>query len=146
MTSLPTQACTAPGMLRGGWSRHRQRHMKPCQSGYDQRKSSTGNSSYCIRSSCRRPNQLFMPHINILDYVIWPAFREFAVQIPQMHEHMAYMMDISTNISCEWRFGHEEALCRNANTGMLDLCEMAKVSGCHWAQTQTTATESTTSC
>ncbi|KAH4855471.1 hypothetical protein HBH75_086550 [Parastagonospora nodorum] len=72
------------------------------------------------------PNQLFMPHINILDYVIWPAFREFAVQIPQMHEHMEYMMDMCINISCDWRFGHEEALCRNETTGMLDLCDMAK--------------------
>jgi hypothetical protein len=61
-----------------------------------------------------------MPHINVLDYVIWPAFREFAVQIPEMQEYMKYMLDMSINIRCDWYFAKEEALCRNEETGMLD--------------------------
>lgn len=83
-----------------------------------------------------------MPHVNVLDYIIWPAFREFAVQIPEMQEYMDYMLDLHTNIRCDWYFANEEALCRNEETGMLDLCDLAKVSDriclLSWAQTTIT--------
>lgn len=74
------------------------------------------------------PNQLFMPHIKILDFVIWPAFRELAVQIPAMQERMEWLMDMSNTVRCDWSFSTKEALSRNEETGHVDLCPMAK--GC----------------
>lgn len=74
------------------------------------------------------PNQLFMPHTSILDYVIWPAFREYVVEIPEMHEHMEYMLDMANTIRCDWFLASEEALVKVDETGMLDLCELAKAS------------------
>lgn len=69
-----------------------------------------------------------MPHTSILDYVIWPAFREYVVEIPEMHEHMEYMLDMANTIRCDWFLASEEALVKVDETGMLDLCELAKVS------------------
>jgi hypothetical protein len=83
---------------------------------------------YHAHYSCPSPNQLFMPHITSLDFVPWPALREFAVQIPEMQEHMEYFVDMCINIRCDWFFASEEAFYRNAETGLLDLCELAKVS------------------
>lgn len=74
-----------------------------------------------------RPNQLFMPHINILDFIAWPAFREFAVQIPSMQQRMRWLMDMSLTVRCDWRSNGEEAIIRNRNTGLWDLCPSAKV-------------------
>jgi hypothetical protein len=75
-----------------------------------------------------RPNQLFMPHISVLDFVPWPAFREYAVQILEMQERMGWLLDMSSNIRCDWYFELEECFRRDDETGMLDLCDLAKVS------------------
>jgi hypothetical protein len=72
-----------------------------------------------------------MPHISSLDFVLWPALREFAVQIPEMQEHMEYLVDICINVRCDWFFASEEAFYQCPETGMLDLCELAKVSVLH---------------
>jgi hypothetical protein len=47
----------------------------------------------CMYIDCRHnsPNQLLMPHIDTLDFIPWPAFREFAVQIPAMQERMEWV-------------------------------------------------------
>lgn len=74
-----------------------------------------------------RPNQLFMPHIKVVDFIIWPAFRELVVQIPAMQQRMEWFLDYSTTIRCDWSFPVEEALCRHEDTGLLDLCDLAKV-------------------
>ncbi|KAF1912013.1 hypothetical protein BDU57DRAFT_542619 [Ampelomyces quisqualis] len=74
------------------------------------------------------PNQLFMPHIQMLDTIIWPAFREYAVQIPEMQERMEWLMDMSNTIRCDWYHSNDEALERNKETGLLDLCDLAKTS------------------
>lgn len=68
-----------------------------------------------------------MPHITIVDFVTWPAFRELAVQIPAMQERMEWLMDMSVNIQCDWSFPTNEALVRDEETGLLDLCPIAKV-------------------
>ncbi|KAK4177134.1 hypothetical protein QBC36DRAFT_345707 [Triangularia setosa] len=52
------------------------------------------------------PNQLLMPHLMILDYVVWPALREYVVSIPP----------------CTI----EEVLCRDEITGATDLTPIAK--------------------
>jgi len=72
------------------------------------------------------PNQLFMPHINFVDFVAWPAFRELVVQIPTMQERMEWLMDMSQTLHCDWSFPTEEALSRDEETGLLDLCSVAK--------------------
>lgn len=68
-----------------------------------------------------------MPHINMLDFVIWPAFREFGVEIPELQERMEWMMDMSNNIRCDWYFEKDEAFKKDEDTGLLDLCDLAKV-------------------
>jgi hypothetical protein len=77
------------------------------------------------------PNQLFMPHISILDFIVWPAFREFAVEIPEMQEQMEWLMDMSITLRCDWSFTTDEALRRDEETGLLDLCDSAKVRAMH---------------
>jgi hypothetical protein len=72
------------------------------------------------------PNQLFMPHISIVDFVVWPAFRELAVQIPAMQERMEWLMDMSINVKCNWSYTTWEALCQNQKTDQADLCDVAK--------------------
>ncbi|KAH8711893.1 hypothetical protein GQ44DRAFT_730955 [Phaeosphaeriaceae sp. PMI808] len=74
------------------------------------------------------PNQLFMDHIMMLDFVHWPAFREFAVQIPEMQERMEWLIDMSINLRCDWYFESDEAFKRSDETGLLDLCDLAKAS------------------
>jgi hypothetical protein len=70
-----------------------------------------------------------MPHIHMLDFVLWPAFREHAVEILEMQEHMEYLLDMCKTLRCDWYFAQAEAFQRNEETGMLDLCDLAKV-GC----------------
>ncbi|KAL1801189.1 hypothetical protein ACET3X_001531 [Alternaria dauci] len=72
------------------------------------------------------PNQLFMPHITIVDFIVWPAFRELVVQIPAMQERMEWMMDMSLNLQCDWSFPIGEALCTSEETGHVDLCDAAR--------------------
>jgi hypothetical protein len=72
------------------------------------------------------PNQLFMPHISIVDFVVWPAFRELAVQVPAMQERMEWLMDMSIHVKCNWSYTTWEALCQNQKTEQADLCDVAK--------------------
>lgn len=75
-----------------------------------------------------------MPHIQMLDLIIWPAFREYAVQLPEMQERMEWLMDMSNTIHCDWYLSGDEAFRRDEQTGLLDLCDLAKVSGIRLAQ------------
>ncbi|KAF2998524.1 hypothetical protein E8E13_004587 [Curvularia kusanoi] len=72
------------------------------------------------------PNQLFMPHINMLDYIPWPAFRELAVQIPAMQERMEWLLDMSNTMSCDWPFSTQDPLQRDEETGLFDVCASGK--------------------
>ncbi|KAL6710145.1 hypothetical protein ACN47E_009936 [Coniothyrium glycines] len=72
------------------------------------------------------PNQLFMPHINILDFIAWPAFRELAVQIPSMQQRMQWLMEMCITVRCDWRSTGEEAVARHPETGLWDLCPSAQ--------------------
>ncbi|KAG5656822.1 hypothetical protein KAF25_010375 [Fusarium avenaceum] len=58
-------------------------------------------------------NQLFTPHISMADFVLWPAFRDLVVQLPQLQERMAWLADMSTFIRCEWPYELEHALHRD---------------------------------
>lgn len=63
----------------------------------------------------------------MLDFINWPAFREFAVQLPAMQERMEWMMDMSICIECDWSFPNNDAFQKDEETGMLDLCPVAMV-------------------
>jgi hypothetical protein len=68
-----------------------------------------------------------MPHINSVDFAVWPALREYVVQINSMQERMQWLMDMCNHLRCDWYFSDEEALCRDEETGQTDLCDLAKV-------------------
>lgn len=68
-----------------------------------------------------------MPHINMLDYIPWPAFRELAVQAPAMQNQMEWLIDMSNTLHCDWSFPAQEALRNVDESGSLDLCDLAKV-------------------
>jgi hypothetical protein len=68
-----------------------------------------------------------MPHINMVDYVPWPAFRELTVQIPAMQERMEWLLDMSNTLRCDWSFAAEEAFLNTNEANFLDLCDLAKV-------------------
>jgi hypothetical protein len=63
----------------------------------------------------------------MLDFVAWPACREFAVSVPAMGERMEWLMDMSISITCDWPFSQDDAFERDEETGMLHMCEVAKV-------------------
>jgi hypothetical protein len=71
----------------------------------------------------------------MLDFIAWPAFREFAVQVPRMQERMDWMMDMSLTIQCDWSFANDEAFRRDDETGLLDLCLVAKVCSLRYIKT-----------
>lgn len=104
--------------------------MRGSQNGCAQRKKiSTTSTTYSAHSPRCRPNQLFMPHINMLDYVPWPAFRELAVQIPAMQERMEWLMDMSNTLRCDWSLPTGDPIHRVEETGLTDLRPSARV--CH---------------
>lgn len=63
----------------------------------------------------------------MLDFIPWPALRELAVQIPAMQERMEWLMDMSNNLRCDWSFPAQEAFKKDDETGLLDVCDLAKV-------------------
>jgi hypothetical protein len=73
------------------------------------------------------PNQLFMPHVELVDFLIWPALREHVIRVPSMQVNLEWLMDMSLTASCDWEGTAEKALCRNAITGDFDLTDAAKV-------------------
>lgn len=68
-----------------------------------------------------------MPHISMLDFIPWPAFRELAVQIPAMQERMEWLMDMSNTVRCDWSFPTQEPLQKNEESGLIDVCISGKV-------------------
>ncbi|KAM0233518.1 hypothetical protein ACHAP5_010392 [Fusarium lateritium] len=72
-------------------------------------------------------NQLFTPHISMADFVLWPAFRDLVVQLPQLQERMAWLADMSMFIRCEWPYELEHALSRDPVSGNVILADLAKV-------------------
>ncbi|KAJ4985633.1 bZIP transcription factor [Stagonosporopsis vannaccii] len=72
------------------------------------------------------PTQLFVPHIPVLDFVIWPKLREFAVSTPLMQEKLDWLIDLSTHIQCQWPFTLEKATCKDKETGHTSLTDQAQ--------------------
>jgi hypothetical protein len=63
----------------------------------------------------------------MLDFVIWPKLREFAVSTPPMQEKMEWLLDLFTHIQCQWPFTTKEALYKDVKTGQTILSNHAKV-------------------
>ncbi|KAK4199183.1 hypothetical protein QBC40DRAFT_282353 [Triangularia verruculosa] len=72
------------------------------------------------------PNQFFMPHPMILDFLIWPALRDYVVQFPSLHVGMDWLVVLCDTITCAWPGTVGEALCRDEITGITDLTPVAK--------------------
>jgi hypothetical protein len=68
-----------------------------------------------------------MPHIKMLDFVVWPAFCEFVVSVPATGEKMEWIIHMSISIRCDWPFSDNDAFQRDKHTGLLGLCPVAKV-------------------
>ena len=68
-----------------------------------------------------------MPHISMVDFAEWPAFREYVVRTSAMQERMQWMMDMCNHLRCDWYFSIEEALRIDEERGQADLCDLAKV-------------------
>jgi len=63
----------------------------------------------------------------MLDFIIWPKLREFAISTPPMQEKMDWLMDLSTHIKCQWPFALEEAIYKHQETGHDALTDRAQV-------------------
>jgi hypothetical protein len=50
------------------------------------------------------------------------------VQILEMQERMEWMLDMCNNLRCDWYFESQESFKTDEETGLLDLCDLAKVS------------------
>ncbi|KAK0667817.1 hypothetical protein QBC41DRAFT_132651 [Cercophora samala] len=72
------------------------------------------------------PNQFFMPHPMILDFIVWPALRDYVVQFPSLQVGMEWLVVLTDTITCEWSGTTDEALCRDEMTGATDLTPVAK--------------------
>ncbi|KAK5651250.1 hypothetical protein OQA88_12658 [Cercophora sp. LCS_1] len=70
------------------------------------------------------PNQLFMPHPMVVDFVLWPALREYVVQFPLLQVGMSWLLDMTNTLMCHWPGTTEDALVRNE--GVVELTEDAK--------------------
>ncbi|KAL2671325.1 hypothetical protein Neosp_013907 [[Neocosmospora] mangrovei] len=62
----------------------------------------------------------------MVDFAIWPAFRELVVQLPSMQEHMEWLIDLSNSIHCGWPYELDQALYKDKATGSIDLVDLAK--------------------
>ena len=63
----------------------------------------------------------------MLDFVIWPKLREFAISTPPMQEKMEWLMDLSIHIQCQWPFTVKEAFREDVKTRQPTLSNLAKV-------------------
>lgn len=62
------------------------------------------------------PNQLFMPHPMVVDFVFWPALREYVVQFPLLQVGMSWLLDMTNTLKCDWEGTTEDALERKDGT------------------------------
>lgn len=73
-------------------------------------------------------NQLFVPHVEMVDFLNWPALRECIINSPTLQDDFKWLLDMSKNIDCEWLSSPEAALEQDELTGELHLTQAARVS------------------
>lgn len=73
------------------------------------------------------PTQLFIPHAQAWDFLVWPAFRSLLAERPDLgFVNLSWALDMSLSIAFNWPKSVEEGLCRSPITGQLDLSPDAK--------------------
>ncbi|EXK88757.1 hypothetical protein FOQG_08052 [Fusarium oxysporum f. sp. raphani 54005] len=62
--------------------------------------------------------QVFVPHIDMLDCISWPYFRDYVIQHPEMqHGELQWLAACTSGVQVNWRGTIEEALCVDGPTG-----------------------------
>ncbi|KAM0207699.1 hypothetical protein ACHAPQ_006589 [Fusarium lateritium] len=62
--------------------------------------------------------QVFVPHIDMLDCISWPFFRDYIIQRPEMqHGELQWLAACTSGVQAYWRGTIEEALCVDETTG-----------------------------
>lgn len=62
--------------------------------------------------------QVFVPHIDMLDCISWPFFRDYIIQRPEMqHGELQWLAACTSGVQAYWRGTIEEALCVDEATG-----------------------------
>ncbi|CAN9443880.1 unnamed protein product [Alternaria alternata] len=73
------------------------------------------------------PYQVFVPHMHLLDFLVWPKLRDIAVQSTALQENMEWMVEQTATVCCHWPHTIEEALHKDEVTGREALTIAAKV-------------------
>ncbi|KAF4988983.1 hypothetical protein FGRMN_9419 [Fusarium graminum] len=71
--------------------------------------------------------QVFVPHIDMLDCISWPFFRDYVIQRPKMqHGDLQWLAACTSGVQTRWRGTVEEALCVDEATGRRRLTAEAE--------------------
>jgi hypothetical protein len=72
--------------------------------------------------------QLYMPHVELVDFVLWPQLREAITNNPEtLQRDWRWLEDMSRTIDCDWFIHVDLALENDSMTGEIYLAESAKV-------------------
>ncbi|KAF4340016.1 conidial development fluffy [Fusarium beomiforme] len=62
--------------------------------------------------------QVFVPHIDMLDCISWPYFRDYVIQHPEMqHGELQWLAACTSGVQVKWPGTIEDALCIDGPTG-----------------------------
>ncbi|KAH7193829.1 uncharacterized protein B0J16DRAFT_336078 [Fusarium flagelliforme] len=62
--------------------------------------------------------QVFVPHIDMLDCISWPYFRDYIIQHPEMqHGELQWLAACTSGVQVHWDGTIEEAICVDGRTG-----------------------------
>lgn len=73
--------------------------------------------------------QVFVPHIDMLDCISWPYFRDYIIQHPEMqHGELQWLAACTSGVQVHWDGTIEEAICVDGVTGRKRFTPEAEVS------------------
>ncbi|KAH8673301.1 hypothetical protein BX600DRAFT_508578 [Xylariales sp. PMI_506] len=72
-------------------------------------------------------DQLFRPHVEIIDFVVWPALRDRLVNDEALQEDLRWLNILSKTINCDWFLAPEMALEIEPAFGVVQLTDSAKM-------------------
>ncbi|KAM0548165.1 hypothetical protein ACHAPJ_009963 [Fusarium lateritium] len=71
--------------------------------------------------------QVFVPHIDMLDCISWPYFRDYIIQHPEMqHGELQWLAACTSGVQVHWHGTIEEALCIDETTKRKRFTEEAQ--------------------
>ncbi|KAK6079868.1 hypothetical protein SCUP515_03709 [Seiridium cupressi] len=72
--------------------------------------------------------QLWAPHVDLIDFFIWPALRDMVVDNPDaLQRDWRWLEDTSRTVDCDWFVNSDLALETDPTTGEVRLIDAAKV-------------------